>query len=336
MRIMILGCGAMGTVMGAYLTRNGCGVELVDAYAAHVAALQANGARVTGCVDFSVPVHAYVPEEMTGFYDLVFLFTKQTANRTVLPQLCAHLKPDSIVCTLQNGVPEPFVAKYVGAERTVGGTVLWGANFLGPGVSELTQDIGKRDFLYEIGETDGRITPRIHETAAILNLMGPTEISSNLMDSRWSKLMANACMSAMSAVCGCPFGAVLSNDRARACLSYLGREVKLCCEAAGYRLENPDASSLALESQLQFDQSQRMFHDIYDCQPLAKASMLQDLEKGRETEVTMINGFVCDTGDRFGIKTPFNDTVVRIVTAIERGELTLSTDNLNLFPQHPW
>lgn len=334
MRIAILGCGAMGTVLGAYLNRNGCPVELIDSYREHVDALNAKGATVTGCTEFTVPVKALCPEEMEGIYDLVFLFTKQTANQTVLPQLLPHLGPNSTVCTLQNGVPEPMVAQYVGRERTVGGTVLWGATFQGPGVSQLTQDFSKQEALsglFEVGELDGSVTPRIRQVAEVLNHMGPTQIVPNLMEARWFKLMANACMSGMSAACGCTFGQVLDNPKASACLCHIGREVKLCCEAAGYRLP-PAQDCLALETQAQFDESLRMFHGIYDCQPQAKASMLQDLEKGRATEVGMINGFVCQTGADHGIDTPFNDRVVEIITRIEKGEAPLSMDNLSAFP----
>ena len=119
------------------MTKNGCDVEMVDSYQAHVEALNEKGAHIVGTVDFTVPVKAITPEQMEGIYDIVFLFTKQTANDVVLPNLLPHLGPDSTVCTLQNGVPEPFVAGYVGESRTVGGTVLWGATFVGPGESEL-------------------------------------------------------------------------------------------------------------------------------------------------------------------------------------------------------
>lgn len=333
MRIAILGCGAMGTVMGAYLARNGCPVDMIDSYKEHVEALRTVGATVTGCAEFTVPVTALLPEEMEGIYDLVFLFTKQTANDVVLTQLLPHLGPDSTVCTLQNGVPEPMVAKYVGESRTVGGTVLWGATFKGPGTSELTQDFSKQESLsclFEVGEIDGSITPRINQVADVLRHMGPTEVVPNLMEARWFKLMANACMSGMSAACGSTFGGVLDNAKASACLCHIGHEVKACCEAAGYRLPQTQ-DCLALESQEQFDESLRMFHGIYDCQLQAKASMLQDLEKGRRTEVRMINGFVCDAGDKYGIETPFNDAVVNIVTKIENGEAPLSMENLQYF-----
>lgn len=333
MRIAILGCGAMGTVLGAYLSKNGCPVELIDSYRAHVDALNAKGAHVVGTVDLTVPVRAITPEEMEGIYDLVFLFTKQTANDQVLPGLLPHLNEHSTVCTLQNGVPEPYVAGYVGKERTVGGTVLWGATFVGPGVSELTQDITKNDHLFEIGEMDGSIGPRIQAVADVLGHMGrPAKITDSLMASRWGKLINNACMSGMSAFCGATFGQVLENDRARACLSYLGREVKQCCQAAGYQLptllngQSPD--TLDLTDQAMFDENQRMFLTMYADMHPAKASMLQDLEHKKPTEVKMINGYVSLTGRAHGIPTPFNDKVVEIVSGIEAGKYPLSMDNL--------
>ena len=249
MKVAILGCGAMGTVLGAYMTKNGCDVEMIDSYQAHVEALNEKGAHIVGTVDFTVPVKAITPEQMEEIYDIVFLFTKQTANDVVLPNLLPHLGPDSTVCTLQNGVPEPYVASYVGESRTVGGTVLWGATFVSPGVSELTQDLSRNDHLFEIGEMDGSIGDRIRKVADVLGYMGPTAVSDSLMASRWGKLINNACMSGMSAACGATFGGVLDNDVARACLSYLGREVKQCCEAAGYRAKKKAQEAAAAPAQ---------------------------------------------------------------------------------------
>jgi len=168
MRIAIVGCGAMGTVMGALLTKNGCPVDMVDIYQAHVDKLNTLGAHIVGKMDELIPVKALTPDQMEGCYDIVFLFTKQTANDQILPVLCEHLHEGSTVCTLQNGVPEFYVSEYIGKERTVGGTVLWGATFVGPGCSELTQDISKNDHLFEIGEITGEITPRIKRIADIL------------------------------------------------------------------------------------------------------------------------------------------------------------------------
>lgn len=335
MKIGILGCGAMGTVMGAYMTKNGLDVELIDSYKEHVDVLNKNGAHIIGSVDMIVPVKAVTPEEMKGIYDLIFLFTKQTVNDTVLKNLLPHLNEKSTVCTLQNGVPEHFVAGYVGEERTLGGTVLWGATFVKPGVSELTQDITKNDHLFEIGAIDGTIGERVNNAAEILGYMGRAKITDTLMASRWGKLINNACMSGMSAACGATFGEILQDEKSRACLSYLAREVKRCCEAEGYKmpilLNEQLPYSCDIKDQEMFDTNQRMFLEMYKDMYTAKASMLQDLEKEKKTEVLMINGYVSSTGDKYNIDTPFNDTVVEIVTKIEKKLLLLSMDNLKYF-----
>ena len=100
MKVAILGSGAMGTVLGAYLTKNGCQVELIDNYQAHVDKMNSCGAHIVGTVDFTVPVKAILTEQMEGIYDVVFLFTKQLANDQVLPALLPHLDENSTVCTL--------------------------------------------------------------------------------------------------------------------------------------------------------------------------------------------------------------------------------------------
>ncbi|MCL2367920.1 MAG: ketopantoate reductase family protein [Oscillospiraceae bacterium] len=335
-RIAIVGCGALGTILGAYLTKHGCDVEMIDNYKAHVDAMNEKGASVVGTANFTVPVKAKLPEEMTGIYDIVFLLTKQTANDIVLTNLLPHLDENSVVCTLQNGAPEPFVAQYVGDKRTVGGATIWSATFEEPGVSRLTQDLSNTEYLFEIGEIDGQITPRIKEIAAILELMGrPTKITDSLMASRWGKLVNNACVSGMSAVCGATFGEVLDHPISRACVSYIGREVKRCANAEGYTLA-PIAGkfpldSLELTDKAMFEENQAMFVTMYSIVKGGKASMLQDLEKGLVTEVRMINGYVSDTGKKHNIPTPFNDMVVEIVSRIEAGEIPYSMDNLKYF-----
>jgi 2-dehydropantoate 2-reductase len=335
MRTAIYGCGSMGTVLGAFLNKNGCEVELIDSYNEHVKALNENGAHIIGSVDMTVPVKAITPEEMEGIYDLIFLFTKQTANAEALPRLKNFLNEDSIVCTLQNGVPEYSVSDYIGGNRTVGGTVLWGATFISPGVSELTQDISTGADLFDIGEIDGTITDRIKKAAQVLEHMGPVNIVKNLMAARWSKLILNSCMSGMSAITGSIFGDVLDNPKACACLSYIAKEIVDICEAAGVELVPVFGIDMRetgrIDTYEDFKHSQELFLKIYNGLRPAKASMLQDLEKGKLTEVGMINGFVVDQGKKYGVPTPFNDIAVKVIKGIENKELPLSMKNLEFF-----
>ncbi len=88
-RIAIYGCGAMGTVLGAFLTRGGLNVDMVDICQEHVDALNEKGAALTGFEDFTTPVHAITPSQMEGIYDLVILLCKQTAN----PEAFEAIKP---------------------------------------------------------------------------------------------------------------------------------------------------------------------------------------------------------------------------------------------------
>ncbi len=335
MKIAIYGCGAMGTVLGAFLNKNGIEVTLIDSYADHVKALNEKGAHIVGCADFTVPVSAITPEQMKEKYDIVFLFTKQTANSTVLPHLKQFLNDDSIVCTLQNGVPEYGIEEYLRGNRTVGGTVLWGATFISPGVSEVTQDVTSGDILFDIGEIDGKITDRIKRVASVLEYMGSVNIVKNLMGARWSKLILNSCMSGLSAVTGSVFGDVLNNPKSCALLSFIASDIINVCEKANVELEDVmgmDMRDFGKVNTLEnFIKSQNCFRRFYADKLTAKASMLQDLEKGKKTEVDMINGFVVEQGKNFGILTPYNDIVVKIIKGIENKELPLSMDNLRFF-----
>ncbi|MBR2371713.1 MAG: 2-dehydropantoate 2-reductase, partial [Clostridia bacterium] len=83
-RYAIYGAGSLGTVLGAYITKNGGTIDLINRNKAHVDALNANGAKITGLADFCVPVTALTPDEMTGKYDVILLLTKQLQNKQVV------------------------------------------------------------------------------------------------------------------------------------------------------------------------------------------------------------------------------------------------------------
>ena len=138
MRAAIYGSGSLGTILGAYITKAGGQIDLIDQFAEHVKTLKEKGAHITGTVDFTVPVSALTPDEMTGKYDLIFLMIKQLDNKKVVESLMPHLQEDGIICTLQNGLPELSVADVIGEDRVMGCAVVWGATLLGPGNSELT------------------------------------------------------------------------------------------------------------------------------------------------------------------------------------------------------
>lgn len=322
MRTAILGAGALGIIIGALITKGGYPVDLVDSYKENVDALNANGATITGFLELNVPVRALTPDQLEGSYDLVLLLTKQTNNEVALKQFLPHLHKDSIVCTLQNGIPEEAVAACVGKNRTIGGAVMFGATWEKPGVSRLASPYeNTRKFAFTIGEMDGVLRPRMQQVKEILGTVGKAEVIPNLMEVRWTKLLMNATFSGMSAALNCTFGDVLNNPKAMEYVAHIADETVRACHAQGYRMVEVLGESFEqfeLKSDAEILPKIELFKKLWNGQGAQKGSMIQDLEKGRKTEVDCINGVVCQKGREAGFPTPYNDKVVELIKEEEK------------------
>ncbi len=336
MRLAVLGAGSMGTVAGALMTKSGYDVTLVDVNKAHVDAMNESGATITGKMDLTVPVTAITPDQMEGTYDIVFYLVKQTSNEQALTALLPHLHNESIVCTLQNGIPEEAVAHYVGRERVMGCAVGWGAEWLGPGVSELTSDTAKMTF--DLGELDGSVKERTKEVAGVMESVCPVVITENLTGTRWTKLIVNATMSGMSVSLGCTYGDILDNEKALTCVAHIGNEALNVAGRLGITtepLQGIDVGIIAFKTKDELKSKLPLFDLVFRPHALLKASMLQDIEKGQKTEINAINGVICERGRETGIPTPVNDRVVELVKGMEEGRYSAVFENLEMFKLPP-
>ena len=335
MRAAIYGAGSLGTILGAYITQKGEKIELINRNKAHVEALQTRGATITGTVNFTQAVTAYTPQEMSGKYDIIFLMTKQQQNAEVVTFLKDYLADEGVIVTLQNGIPELEIGAIVGEQRVLGCTVAWGATLQSPGVCELTSLPDSLTF--SLGTLSPTPHPLMNEVKRLLELMGAVEIDTNFIGSRWSKLLINAAFSGMSAVLGCTFGEAASNKRSRRIVQALIKECIDVCRVGGIRIEPVQGKDIV--KLLDYSNPLKRAISLFII-PIAirkhaklKASMLQDLEKGKKTEVDAINGVVCLYGKKVNFPTPINAKVVEIIHRIEQGELTPSFSNLDLFPK---
>ncbi|MCY9198955.1 2-dehydropantoate 2-reductase [Bacillus atrophaeus] len=322
MRIAVLGAGSLGTIVGAYLDAGGMDVELIDTYQAHVDALNHKGAKVIGTTDFQAKVKAITPENKSGKYDLVLLLTKQLYNDSVLQELLPFLGADSIVCSLQNGIPEEKVASIVGRERTIAGSVEFGATFIEPGVSCLTTEYTHfKKYAFQIGELNGEITERIQRIKSILDLVGGTHISDNLVGTKWSKLLINNAFSGLSAALNGKYGDILDNEIGIVSAVHIADETIKVGHANGVtfaKMGGLDIESLELTSENDLPDRIQTFRAAMESSRLLKASMLQDIEKKRKTEIDYINGVVPRLAEGTGISTPYNDIVVKLVKTAEQ------------------
>lgn len=333
MRAAIYGAGSLGTILGAYITKNGGKIELINRNKAHIEALQNKGAKVIGTVEFSQPVKAYTPAEMSGVYDIIFLMTKQQQNSEVVNYIKEYLAPDGVIVTLQNGIPEIEIGEIVGEERVLGCTVAWGATMKEAGVCELTS--APDSLTFSLGSLQPVPNPHINEVKALLELMGPVEIDQNFIGSRWSKLLINSAFSGMSAVLGSTFGEAAGNKASRRIVQAIIKECIDVCAAGNIKIEPVQGKDIV--KLLDYSNCIKKAFSFFII-PIAirkhaklKASMLQDIEKGKKTEVDAINGVVSKYGRKVGVPTPMNDMVVDIIHRIENGELSASFDNLRLF-----
>ena len=166
MRTAIYGAGSLGTILGAFITRNGAQIDLVNRNKAHVAALKEKGACVKGTLEFTQKVTAITPDEMSGKYDVIFLMTKQLQNKEVVSFLKDYLEDDGVIVTLQNGIPEYEIAEIVGEERVLGCTVAWGATMVEPGCCELTSSPDSLTF--SLGSLSGKVNHHLNDVKTLL------------------------------------------------------------------------------------------------------------------------------------------------------------------------
>ena len=332
-RYAIYGAGSLGTVLGAYITKNGGKIDLINRNKAHIEALNKNGAIINGTVDMTVPVSAFTPEEMTGKYDVILLLTKQLLNKEVVSFLKDFLADDGVIVTLQNGLPEPGIAEIVGSNRTMGCVVEWGAQLTAPGVCTLTSEVDSLSF--HMGKMEGITDEKFAEVKKLLELMCPVHEESNLIGARWSKLLINATFSGLGTVVGGVFGDVSENKVARKVAIRCMKECIDVGRAAGATFAPVQGKNITALFYYK-GALKRAFATIL--LPIAmkkhrniEPSMLQDIKKGKPCEIDAINGVVCEWGRKCGVKTPFNDKIVEIVKKFESGKLTPKPENIIYF-----
>ena len=333
MRVAIYGAGSLGTILGAFISKAGVPIELINRNKAHVEALKTKGAQVVGTMNFCQPVVAYTPAEMSGTYDIVFLMTKQQHNPEVVTMLKDFLAPDGVLVTFQNGLPEMQIAEILGEERVLGCTVAWGATLQSPGVCELTSEPDALS--YSLGAISAKRSKHFNQVKKLLELMGKVDVEENFIGTRWSKLLINAAFSGMSAVLGCTFGEAAGPKESRRIVQALIKECIDVCKKGGIRIEPVQGKDIV--KLLDYSHPLKRAFSFFII-PIAirkhaklKASMLQDLEKGKLTEVDAINGAVSEYGRKVGFPTPMNDKVVEIIHRIEKGELKPDFSNLKYF-----
>ena len=345
MNTLIVGAGAVGGTIGAYMVRMGRQVTLVDSWWQHIETIRSSGLRVTSPEeDFRVEIptlHIDELERLSDPVDLAIICPKaydaEWAYRLVAP----YLTPDGIVLFAQNGIPEEFVGRFADMDRVVGTVVNFAAECFELGHVRRTLTTGWPSLI--LGEIAGGQSARVEKLREHLAPVGEIRGSDSIMESLWSKLALNSMSNAAGAITSATTLVLWGDpDYADIAIS-AGSETAAVARAAGIAMKpvfdridpltlervyagDMDARREATDLLAEIAEGRRGSHENLP-------SMLQDIMKGRRTEVDYIPGHVVRRGGPLGVPTPVNECLVHFVKEVENGRLVSGSDNLRLIKE---
>ncbi len=203
-KIAVLGVGAIGSIIGGYLSRAGRDVTLIDTWGAHVEAMRERGLRVTAVDEsFTTPVRAVHLGELSALkenFDLVFLCVKSYDTVWASHLLKPHLKAGGVVVSAQNSINDDVIASIVGYSSVLGCVVTLGAGIYEPAHVQRTSVPNRLAFT--VGELSGMKTGRVESLAGLMSDAGPSKVTTNLWGERWAKLATNCMSNSVAALTG--------------------------------------------------------------------------------------------------------------------------------------
>lgn len=330
LRVAIVGAGAIGGTVGAYLVRAGHDVTFVDVVPEHVAAIREHGLRVEGPIDtFTVHAPAFLPAEVPGRFATVFLCVKAHATEAAARGLLPFLADDGVVVSLQNGLNELVIADAVGAERTMGCFVNFGADYLEPGVIHFG---GRGAFV--LGELDGRDTPRLRAVHAAVRAFEPAAVvTPDIFGYLWSKLAVGAMIFA-TALTDDGIADCYAMPEYRATFAAIAREVLAVAQANGVVPEPfdgfdpaaflpgvaPDVTERSLDAMVAFNRRSAKTH----------SGVWRDLAvRKRKTEGEAQLGPIARQAAAVGRAAPLVARILELVREVEDGVRARGRANLD-------
>ena len=330
-RIAVIGAGAIGGITSALIAKAGHDVTLVCKHREIADLANGKGLSLTGvCGEQSIPVRAVCEiRELEGTFDLCLIATKAYDMPACAEQMLPLLGQDSLVVSLQNGICTDAMAAVVGADRTVGCVVGFGATMHGPGKLEMTST-GE----FVIGMANGSHPPLLDTLRDVLSSVVPTIISENIYAELYSKLIVNSCITSLGAICGLRLGEMMQRRDARKIFLAIIREAVQVADAIQLTIP-PYGGKLNYHTLMKgssfLDDLRRhaMIRIVGIKYAKLKSSSLQSLERGRPTEIDYFNGYIVKKGKEAGVPCPVNERMVALVKEIEQGKRPIEVSNLS-------
>jgi 2-dehydropantoate 2-reductase len=297
----VIGAGAMGGIFGAQLARSGIETTFLDVSAPLVDHLRSEGlALVRGDGEETVSVKATTDPAALPPADLVAVFVKCFQTEDAVRRAAPAIGPDTTVLSLQNGWGNgETISRLVEPERLVLGVTY---------VSGTVLDRGRIGWTGSgptyVGDYSKDGEQRAAPVAGALEQAGfSVSVADNVRQEIWKKLTLNAATLPTAALTGLSAGALAGTGPMSDLVDDVAREAIAVARAAGYDLE--EAATL------------ERIHTVLDGAGDGKASMLQDVEAARRTEIDVITGAVLRAGAEHGVPTPVNRALYALITGLE-------------------
>lgn len=303
MRIAILGGGgAMGGLFGGYLARAGNDVTLIDVSKSAISAINDSGLRIEE-KDGSEPVFSVPATDdpaSVGPVDLIINFVKCYHTEAAIRAAAPMINGGTSVMSLQNGWGNaPRIAAIVGEDKVLVGLTYHSGTLLGPG--KVKHPGAGMTF---VGELAKGPAGRLDKVAEAFRGAGiDTTLSERILDEVWKKLALNCCTLPTSGVLGFMAHELVAHDSARKLMAAILREVVDVAQAKGIALD--------------YDERWNAITSLLEKAIGGKASMLQDVEAKRQTEIEVINGAIVAAGREASVPTPYNQAMVWMIEAAQ-------------------
>jgi 2-dehydropantoate 2-reductase len=301
MKTVIMGPGAMGSLFGGLLTRAGEELWLVGYLKEQTDTICSVGLTFEEKGQTQIiPMNATPDVTSVGKADLVIFFVKTYDTEKAVSDALVLEKEDTIFLTLQNGLGnEEVICKQIDRKKVMLGVTGHGATLLEPG--HIRHAGWGKTF---IGELDHQMSGRAIRIAQMFCHAGiETEVSPNIHDNVWGKLLVNVGINALTALTGFKNGQLLNYPETVGLMEKLVLEAAEVAKKKGVNIEqNP------------FDRVRR----VAEATGENRSSMGQDFDHRQRTEIDAINGAIVGEAQPLGIPVPFNQAVTDLVKAIEK------------------
>ena len=309
-RILIAGCGAIGSVFGCLLRQAGHNVTLLGRES-HLNAIRSLGLRMDGiwgshdATGFQLATRV---SELSGRYDLVIISVKAYDTARIAESAVRFIKKEGLVLSAQNGLGNiETLAAVFGPERTLGANVLVGAKIPEPGRVTITVEAAPI-IIGPLEVSDCVMMEAIHSWARNFRAAHiPCETTTRILSHLWAKVFYNAPLNALGALLRVHYGALGDEEELRALMDRIIDEAFVV------------AGRMAIELLWETaDEYRRLFYNhLLPSTYHHESSMLQDLQRGRRTEIDAINGQIWRYGETMRVPTPFNEIMTRLIRECE-------------------